>query len=232
MEKIRYKVAVLLFAVFAASCGGKSNDPGVVADPTASLLIFPDKDAACIVGGNLSATQSTVSFKWQNATIADSYEVTIKNLINGSTVTRSASGSQLDVALSLNTPYSWFVTSKVKNNGNTAKSESWRFYNSGPGVSSYAPFPAEVVSPAVEQNINVTSGSVTLKWSGKDIDNDIVDYDVYFGTSASPLLLKANVADSKLDVVVVSNQTYYWKVITRDSKNNLSDSGVFKFSVN
>lgn len=221
---------MLLVAVFIASCGGKHNDPMV--NPTASLLIFPDKDAACIVGGNVSATQSTVSFKWQSAATADSYDITIKDLISGNTITKSSSGLQLDIALALNTPYSWFVTSKVKNNSSTAKSDTWRFYNSGPGVSSYAPFPAEVISPAMEQKIDAVSGNVTLSWSGKDIDNDIVDYDVYLGNSSTPVLLKANVTDSKVAVAVTSKKTYYWKIITRDSKGNKSDSGVFQFSVN
>jgi hypothetical protein len=231
MEKIKYNTMILLLAVLITSCGGKHNDP-VVNNPTASLLIFPDKDAACIVGTNVSATQSTVSFKWQSAATADSYDITIKDLVSGNTVTKSSAGAQLDVALALNTPYSWFVTSKVNGNNNTVKSDTWRFYNSGPGVSTYAPFPAEIVSPTIEQKINAVSGNVTLSWSGKDIDNDIVDYDVYLGTSVIPALLKANVNDSKLAVPVTSKKTYYWKIITRDSKNNTSDSGVFQFSVN
>jgi hypothetical protein len=31
---------------------------------------------------------------------------------------------------------------------------------------------------------------------------------------------------------VVANTTYYWKVITRDTKGNTSDSGVFEFKTN
>lgn len=231
MEKVRYKVLLLLLAVFITSCGGKHNDPAII-NPTASLLIFPDKDAACIVGANVSATQSTVSFIWQSAATADTYDITIKDLISGNTITKSSTSAKLNVVLALNTPYSWFVTSKVNGNSNTVKSDTWRFYNSGPGVSAYAPFPAEIVSPIADQKINAVSGSLTLTWSGKDIDNDIVDYDVYFGSSATPTLLKANITDSKLVVPVTSKQTYYWKIITRDSKNNTSDSGLFKFSVN
>jgi len=231
MEKVKYNIVLLLLVLIITSCGGKHNDPAII-NPTASLLVSPDKDAACIVGTNVSATQSTVSFKWQSAATADSYDITIKDLVSGNTITKSSTGAQLDVALSLNTPYSWFVTSKVNGNSNTAKSDTWRFYNSGPGVSAYAPFPAEIVSPAAEQKVDAVSGSVTLTWSGKDIDNDIVDYDVYLGTSATPALLKAHVTDNKLAVAVTSKQTYYWKIITRDSKNNSSDSGVFKFSVN
>jgi hypothetical protein len=141
MEKIKCTTIMLLFALIITSCGGgKKNNPDPVINPTASLLIFPDKDAACIIGDNTSATQSTVTFKWQNAQTADSYDVTIKNLVNGNIITKTAASAQVNVLLALNTPYAWFVTSKVKNNNNTATSDTWRFYNSGPGVSAYAPF--------------------------------------------------------------------------------------------
>lgn len=231
MEKIKNGIITLLIAIVFISCGSKHNDPDVTRNPTASLLIFPDKDAACIIGSNVSSTESTVQFSWQSATIADRYELTIKDLLTGNTVTKVSSKPQLDVALSLNTPYSWFVVSKVNGSNSSAKSDTWRFYNSGPGVSSYAPFPAEITYPVMEQKI--PAGEITLTWNGKDIDNDIVGYDVYFGTSAYPSALKTGIVDNKLTGVSVTSKTsYYWRVVTKDSKGNISDSRLYTFTVN
>ena len=83
------------------------------------------------------------------------------------------------------------------------------------------------------QRITPVAGKITLQWTGSDVDNDILNYDIYLGTTASPGLLKAAQTGLSLpDVAVNANTTYYWKVITRDSKGNTSDSGVYVFYTN
>ncbi len=82
----------------------------------------------------------------------------------------------------------------------------------------------------MNQSVTVVNGKVTLKWSGSDVDNDIVGYDVYFGETASPALLQNNVTSTVLDVNVSAGKTYYWKIITRDNQNNKSDSGIYQFT--
>jgi len=65
------------------------------------------------------------------------------------------------------------------------------------------------------------------------VDNDILVYDVYFGTSTSPAFLRGNITESELpDLSVTANTTYYWKVVSRDPKGNTSDSGVSFFKIN
>jgi hypothetical protein len=115
----------------------------------------------------------------------------------------------------------------------TALSDTWKFYNAGEAVTSYAPFPADMVTPKMAQRITPVAGKISLDWTGSDVDSDIANYDIYLGTTATPTLLKANQVDSALpDVTVTAGTTYYWKVITRDSKGNTSDSGVFIFYTN
>jgi hypothetical protein len=100
-------------------------------------------------------------------------------------------------------------------------------------VQSHAPFPAEILSPAIGVNVNSINGKITIDWNGADVENDISSYDVYLGTTATPVLLSSNVTASILnDVNVTANTTYYWKIITKDSKGNTSDSGVYQFKVN
>ena len=201
-------------------------------DPGKADLIFPKKDEACITGNVVSDTENSIKFSWKASENTDTYTLTIKNLLNGEIITHITGGTILDVQLQRNTPYSWTVISQSTSN-KTAISDTWKFYNSGPGVLSYTPYPAEIVSPVMGEKVNASTSKVSLDWTGSDTDNDIVSYDVYFGNKSVPALLKANNTDSKLDEVSVSGSgTYYWKVITKDSKGNTSDSGVYQFSIN
>jgi len=124
--------------------------------------------------------------------------------------------------------YKWYVIS-IKGS-RTEESETWQFYNAGPGVQSYAPFPAAILAPSMAQPIPTTN-SVILQWTGSDVDADIVGYDVYFGTIETPSLLLSELITNETTVDVSSNTIYYWKVITKDSLGNTSDSGLYQFKV-
>jgi hypothetical protein len=129
--------------------------------------------------------------------------------------------------------HNWYVISK-SSTSTTSQSSKWKFYNASEGIQSYAPFPAEAVYPNSEQIPLVIPAAtkINLEWSGSDIDDDIVSYDVYFGTTNPPSLLVSNLEDSILNDVPISSGTiYYWKIITKDSLGNSSDSGVFQFKV-
>lgn len=80
------------------------------------------------------------------------------------------------------------------------------------------------------QSIPLTS-AVTLEWNGSDVDNDIVVYDVYFGTENPPSLNTNDITDSQIILPVSSNTINYWNIINRDSEGNTSESGVFQFRV-
>jgi hypothetical protein len=231
MKKLSYIIFALSFIL--AGCGSKNNPAPDLPSPDKALLIFPEKDAICTTGTLVSATTSSLTLKWNAANNTDSYDVTVKNLLTGTLTTQTTTKTELTVNLLVNTPYSWVVTSKSSKVNKPATSDTWKFYNSGPGIVSYAPFPAEIVAPNFKQNVTATNGKVTLDWNGSDVDGDIVSYDVYFDTKNSPAIFKAGVTDSILnDVAVTSGSTYYWRVITKDSKGNSSDSGVFQFTVN
>lgn len=199
--------------------------------PAKAILVFPLKDEACNTGISISATESTVTFKWNAAANTYSYELNLKNLESGVKTSHTTTQIQLELPILKNTPYSWYVVSKSAQVPDIAESAVWKFYNSGPGVTIHAPFPAEIISPAYGQNISSASGKIALTWKGSDVDGDIAGYDVYFGTSNMPSLLK-NTKDSALqDIQVTPNTTYYWKVITIDSKGFKSDSGLYQFKI-
>jgi len=231
---MRKRLSIILtsFAlIIIAGCG--KNSTNSIADPTAVTLTFPAQNSACTTGTVISATQSTIVFTWNSASNADSYEIDIKNLLTSTIVTQTVTTNQYTATLLRDTPYSWYVVSKSNSSSTTAKSDVWKFYNAGLGTISHPPFPADALTPTFGQNVTATAGAIKLSWAGSDPDNDIAGYDVYFGTTATPALSKANVTDMFLNgVSVTSGTTYYWKVITKDNQGNTSDSGVFQFKVN
>ena len=230
---MRYLLVLILLCTISWSCK-KSSSPEPVKNPAKSVLSFPAQNEACTTGTIISNTQSSIEFKWNKSENTDSYELVLKNLESG-TITNHPAGAnnQLTITLTRNTPYSWYIISKLAASTSPAQSETWKFYNAGPATSSYAPFPADALTPVMGANVTATGGKVTLSWTGSDADNDIASYDVYLGTTNTPAVLSANVKASPLaDVAVNANTTYYWKVITKDAKGNTSDSGVYQFKVN
>jgi len=233
MRSIIYSIITL---VVISGCGGsKSGNPKPMSQPpVAAVLVFPDQNSACVSGTIVSAMQSSVQLKWNASANTDSYDITLKNLLTNAVETHNTTQAQLSVNLLQNTPYSWQVISKSNSVSSVATSDSWKFYNSGQGVVSYAPFPADNLVPATGQFVTVpATGKISLIWHGSDADNDIVSYDVYFGTDASPAIYQQKVTASTLnDVAVTAKTKYYWKVVTFDSTGNSSTSDTQQFNTN
>ncbi|SFD80194.1 hypothetical protein SAMN05518672_103273 [Chitinophaga sp. CF118] len=88
-----------------------------------------------------------------------------------------------------------------------------------------------MTSPTFNQS--VSGSTINLTWTGDDIDNDIAGYDVYFGTTYTAPLYQSNVSNMYLNsIAITSGTTYYWKVVTHDTKGNTSTSDVYTFIVN
>ena len=227
---MRRALTLIFLTILAAGCSSKhDNSPKL---PSTAALIFPDNNAACITGTVISPTQNTIPFSWHTSANTNSYELVVKNLLTSDSTTYSGNTPGITATLLQNTPYSWYVISKSNSVSTTAKSSTWKFYNSGPGALSYPPFPAELLSPTFAQLVNASGGKVTLTWDCTDPDDDLVSYDVYFGTSSSPSVLQSNVTNKTLDVTVTSGTTYYWMIVAKDAKGNTSTSEVFQFKVN
>ena len=199
--------------------------------PQAALLTFPLKNSECTTGVDLNATTSRVEFTWQASKHTDSYELRVTNTASNITQTVSTSGLFAQLPLEKGAPYSWSVISRNEETENIASSAVWQFYNAGFAIS-YAPFPAEVVHPESGSSIiKDINNEVELEWLGADIDGDIIGYEVYFGSSTPPgeLVASPSVSVQRTKVNVISNTIYYWKVLSKDSEGNTSDSGIFTF---
>ena len=236
----KYILSIFLISGLVA-CGGGGNEPGSdpdpepdpVAAPLAATLVFPDNNSECNEGEVLNDTQRQVLFQWNASQNTDSYEVNLRDLSNNNFSRTVSNSNSALITLKRGNPYEWYVVSRANGTNETATSATWRFYNEGPGVTNYAPFPAVAVSPQRGASINST-GTVTLEWEGSDIDNDLVEFEVYFGTDATADTLLETLSENSLQTDVTTGQgiVYYWRVRSRDSAGNTSFSEIFDFRVN
>lgn len=226
---MRKGLLFLVIIILYQSCGGKKSAPIPATTPGKAVLATPAKNSLCVTGAAISATESSVTFSWNASDNTDEYDLVVKNLLTSTISNQTTPLTQLAVTLLQNTPYSWYIVSKSKKNSTTTQSDSWKFYNSGSGIITYAPFPAEIISPA--PNEIITSATADLSWKGSATDpSTIANYDIYFGSTNTPLVFKTNLTDTVLKSVnLASNTTYYWRVVTRDISGNTSDSGLFQF---
>ncbi len=232
------KIALIALLAVVSSCGGGGDDsptptptpPEPMAAPKAATLVFPENNTECNEGVVIDDEKSRVTFRWNPSEDTDSYEVNIRNLNNNTTLTTTVPVEQAEIIIERGTPYEWLVVSLANGTDETASSSKFKFYNQGPGIENYAPFPAEVVNPKRGATIARTT-NVNLQWTGSDIDEDIEEYRVLFGTETSPTEPLGTTVEPSLEATVVAGETYYWRVITADSQGNTSQSEIFEFRV-
>jgi hypothetical protein len=201
--------------------------------PAAATLVFPENNTECNTGvvDSTDDTKSSVTFMWNASQNTDRYSLTITDLNTNLNSNTNVDTNEATVTIDRGTPYSWSVTSRANGTTETATSAVFRFYNEGPGVENYAPFPAEAINPARGVNLPATTTVVTLEWSASDIDDDITGYEIFFGNEANTTTSLGSVTETSIADISVTTGTYYWKVITSDSQGNTSTSEVFQFKV-
>lgn len=241
MKFIKYTFSLVLLSLLV-SCGGDEGDdpvitptpppvvvPPVVESPEKAVLVSPLNNEECNTGVSVNATMSLVEFKWNKSDNTTLYQLHILNLNTNSEQSIGATETELEFEINKNTPFKWWVISKSTDTNETAKSDEWKFYNSGDAIISYAPFPAELVSPAMGLSLNVEK--IALDWKGSDVDNDIIEYEVFFGTTNPPTEKIETTTNDILEDISVSPNNYYWRILTRDALGNTSTSEVFQFKV-
>ena len=223
-NSILFLAGVLLF-----SCS-KDSPPK---PPEAALLVFPEQNSECTTGVDINDQTSQVEFRWQEAKFTDSYELIVTNVNTGETQSVTTTALSALRPLQKGALHRWNIRTRNEKTENIVDSATWFFYNAG-SETSYAPFPAEIIAPlsgaSVVRDIN---NEITLEWSGADIDNDLVGYEIYLDTANPPTTLVASpsVSLNNVSIGVERDTVYYWKVISRDREGNTSDSGVYSFRV-
>jgi len=92
--------------------------------------------------------------------------------------------------------------------------------------------PHQPSNPSPENGSVDVDVNADLYWTGGDPDpGDVVTYDVYFGTTTPPPLVKTNHTKTSFDPGTMNfNSTYYWKIIAWDNHDTSNESSVWHFS--
>ena len=219
-------ILIIFIGLLFTACKKDSPKP-----PSAAVLIFPEQNSLCTTGVSITPTSSRVEFIWQTANNTETYELRVTNLLANVTQTVNTQATSAEITIDKGTPFSWQVITRNTQVQETASSAVWQFFNAGSQIS-HAPFPAQIVAPlsgaSVVSDIN---SEIELEWSGADVDDDLIGYEIYVDTVSPPQVLVASPAAtvSSITVNIIPNTVYYWKVISKDAEGNTSDSGVYSF---
>ena len=224
----------ILILIFLSSCEPEGNEapppppptpPVANTAPTVPSKISPLNNSLCL--------PNSLNFSWNASRDTENDPVTYQievatdqqfaNIVKSSTT----ASTEINFSLVKGTMYFWRV--KAMDNANAASqfSSVWGLYTEGDGVANHIPFPPENLGPAV--NASVTSATVMLKWKGEDLDGGELKYDLYFGNTNQPALIKENISESQAEVSLPANGTWYWKVIVRDPQGATSMGQLWSF---
>jgi hypothetical protein len=227
------------------SCGGGGGDDGgggngggggggnTTNPPGKATLTAPANNDTCESGTSVSATQSEVTFTWNASADTNTYDLKITNL-NSNVITNKTglTTTTTKVTLDKGVPYSWNITSKSTASTTSTASDTWKFYLSGPGIVNYAPFPADLKTPASGSTVSRDGeGKVTFTWDGSDPDGDTLTYTLYADKTdgkQTPPSAQTDLSVKTLAVALEADTTYYWRVKTSDGTNS-SYSIVYSF---
>jgi len=231
MRKLKIALAVIVLSVSA--CGPDLDlVQAVLLPPSKVELIFPEENSECTAGIIISETESEVIFDWSDAEVTDGYIISLTNLTTGQEQLFESDSSSLPIRMLRGTPYRWRVDTFLNDSEEIVSSDIESFYNAGPGVQSFIPFPATAIFPKNGELVNSDDSTITLQWDTSDLDNDITEYDIYFGTESDPPLLESALPTNSLaNVGVAQGEIYFWRVVTRDTQGNESNSELFTFEV-
>jgi len=243
MRSDTLKYFSFIFTLLLFSCGGGGGDdsgggggvdpPPPPPTPAKATLVAPANNKTCETGTSVSDTQSTVTFNWNASANTNTYDVRITNL-NTSTATNKngVASTSTTATLDKGVPYSWRVTSKNTSSTTTTPSDLWKFYLAGDGVVNYAPFPADLKTPASGSTVTLSEGKATFTWDGSDPDSgDTLSYTVYVDKvdgKQTPTSALSDLSSESVDVELEASSTYYWRVKTSDG-TNASYSIIYSF---
>ena len=218
------KLVFIAFLVFLA-CNKDDPKP-----PSAASLVFPEQNSECTTGVDVTATTSRVEVRWLAGNNTDSYRVEITNLISNTTQVATSASTSVVVTLQKGQPYSWKVISLNNQTNEQAMSATWLFYNAGSDTT-YAPFPAQILSPGSGATVRLENGQTVLSWMGADVDSDIESFEVFLDMNNPPITSQGTLGSNEQELTVNLDPAtvYFWNVITLDREGNQSDSGIYSF---
>lgn len=231
MRKIIY--STLIGCVLFSCSGGdaSSTDETTNTAPSVPTLVAPTSNKLCI--------DNTVSFEWNASTDAENnpinYQIQIATDNQFTQIVKTAEGTSNNQNLALNkgVAYYWRVKATDSKNASSNYSSTYSFYTEAEAVANHLPFLPQIVQPEINSFINETTA--ILKWTASDVDtNDVLVYDVYFGTTNPPTEKVASNSSttSWTSTTLQVTTNYYWKVVVKDNKGGETIGQVWSFKTN
>ncbi len=177
-------------------------------------------------------------FQWNVSSDPDSDAVTYQiqiskdNQFSQIDYTNSSQTPNKSVSLEKGVRYYWRVKAIDSKNLSSEYSTVYQFYTEGIGLVNHLPFVPSLIKPDLS---SVTkASSVVLEWNASDVDvNDILSYDVYFGTTNPPTLKVSSAQNTKTYTQALNvAATYYWRVDVKDNKGGIAKGQVWRFIKN
>ena len=231
---MKFKIIIIFFLIIGCS---KDSIP----DPDPAVLTAPQNGDNCNTSTSISFDQSRVTFSWIKSDNTDYYEVVAISKLTNSRYNDTTSGIQSNgevlenisnkLILPKNQAYTWSVTSISNSTIVTTESEKWEFYLEGNVSGDFLPQPANLIYPANNDLISLeNSDIIQFLWNSSDLDDNILEYDVYLGSSIDNLTkIGDKISQTSFDHQLSLNTNYFWQVITIDQQGNESISGINQF---
>ena len=219
----RYFLLLMSFTISLVGC----KDP--IPAPDAAVLIAPEDNIRCLYVP-LNTASANVLFSWQQALNTDDYLLKVRSEATGIETTTITENTSLRLTLDRGQVYSWKVVSRSEASAEETESNSRYFFLEAQQQLSHLPFPAKLVSPEVEEVVDLNNGNVVFSWEGADLDGDISTYNLLLGSSENNLeIIASNLTQSSHSHPLETGSHYYWQVETIDAEGNRSSSIIVYF---
>jgi len=220
-----------IIGLLFSACGSDDPEsPAANEAPLVPTLVAPADNKLCV--------DNTVSFQWNvstdvnNDVITYQIEVAKDNAFSQIVKTVEVATTTTSVGLDKNTAYYWRVKATDNKGLSSTFSSTFKLYTSGEAVVNHLPFAPELVAPAINAALSITSANLT--WNATDVDaTDVLTYDVYFGTANPPTIkVSENTSSKSFEVILEASKQYFWKVVVKDNKGGETVGQVWKFKTN
>ncbi|MBI9038770.1 MAG: hypothetical protein JEY97_11605 [Bacteroidales bacterium] len=122
------------------------------------------------------------------------------------------------------TTYFWKIVAH-DNQGNTTEGDVWSFTT----IQNQPPY--QPIYPIPENGAENQSIETNLSWECYDPNNDLLNYDIYFGTEATPPLVVTGQTATTYNPGTMENFTqYFWKIVAHDYYENTTEGPVWSFT--
>ncbi|MER3375331.1 MAG: hypothetical protein RIM83_11900 [Allomuricauda sp.] len=214
-------VVVGIFFSCSGGEGGEQPPEDEVNLPEKAIGVLPVNGEPCSdyeeIAGN--DTQVLISFNWNSARYAQSYEVIILDAGN-EIVRKNVEGLQTKIELDRGKTYTWQIES-INDDGSSA-SNTYSFTSPGIPQRNFAPYAA-----AITVEFDTINSEMLISWVGSDEDGDALSYDALIYQSNELIYEFNDLSDTFLPPIsYILSREYSIEVTSEDSFGNFSISEV------